>query len=96
MIDDFLYKRAAIHYDGDGKIGVRGKIDFEVVKKFQKDVFYSSPIPKSLDCNHFNYIDLNFINLEDGTATLTYITTDFIKKSLEILEKDIKQVMVCG
>lgn len=96
IIDDFLYKRAAISYDEGGKIGVRGKVDFEVVRTFQKDVFYNSSIPKSLDRNHFNYIDLNFANLEDGAATLTYITADFIKKSFKILNREVKQIIVCG
>ncbi|MDJ1407549.1 MAG: anhydro-N-acetylmuramic acid kinase [Candidatus Midichloria sp.] len=71
-------------------------MDFEVVRTFQKDVFYNSSIPKSLDRNHFNYIDLNFANLEDGAATFTYITADFIKKSFKILNREVKQIIVCG
>ena len=96
LIDDLLHRRVGIFYDEDGKISAAGQIDFAVLDLFRKDNFYHLALPRSLDRNHFNYIDLSQLNLEDATATLTYITADFIKKSLELLQDEVLNLIVCG
>ena len=96
LIDDILYKRTGILYDEDGKIGATGQVDFSVLNLFQQDHFYHLALPKSLDRNHFNYIDLVQLKLADAVATLTYVTADFIKKSLELLPSKALYLIVCG
>ena len=96
LIDNFVRERCQLSYDNNGEIAAKGKPDERILKSCLSDQFYKKNPPKSLDRNHFNYIDLTNINLEDGAATLTYITAKSIEAGVRLLNKRPNKILICG
>ena len=96
LIDDFVFQLIGFHYDKDGMLASSGDVNFDIIEQLKGDAFFHQLMPKSLDRNHFNYINLNNLKVEDGAATLSYFTAMAIAKGIETLGQSVARVIVCG
>lgn len=98
-INDAMRKYYNKSYDNGGKIAASGKVHEEIVQKFMQDPFFTLPIPKSLDRNHFAWLasELKSSAPEDIVATLTMITVKAISYALFNSGDHLPEmVFICG
>ena len=98
LLDDWIGKHTAMRYDRNGEIAAKGKVDEALVAQWMGDPFFSAPVPKSLDRNHFHYINaaLEGMTLADGAATLTAFTAATIERAVRFAPQTPKQILVTG
>ena len=92
LIDAWIRLNSKLHYDINGNIAKKGKIN-KILLDQSLDNFYSNKISKkkSFDINDFDISFVRGLSLEDGAATLTEFTA-------EICSNKIKNhdIYVCG
>ncbi|MDA9171071.1 anhydro-N-acetylmuramic acid kinase [Alphaproteobacteria bacterium] len=100
LMNDYVSKKLGQEYDYDGRIASQGSIDMNTVNNFLKNDFFHRGFPKSADRFDFHYLfeDRFFKHLEinDGLATLSYITAKTISDSLFNLPKKTKNIIISG
>lgn len=79
LIDDFLFARTGTPFDDRGAAARRGRADEDSVAEVLAHPFFAKAPPKSLDRNAFRAfagerLRLDGLSLEDGAATLTWLT----------------------
>lgn len=97
LIDDWMLKNTGVALDHNGEIALSGKVNEDVLNKWQKDKFFKEQFPKSLDRQHFHkYLDdVAKLNLADGLSTLSALTCFGINNALNMLHT-CKQIIICG
>ena len=92
LIDAWIRLNSKLHYDNNGNIAKKGKIN-KILLDQSLDNFYSNKISKkkSFDIHDFDISFVRGLSLEDGAATLTEFTA-------EICSNKIKNhdIYVCG
>ena len=98
-INDWVNKHGGMHMDYNGKLGITGHINEDVLASMMKHKFLSMQPPRAADCNTFkNKLEhLEGLSLEDGAATVTAFVTDTILKAIDtFIPVAPKKVVVCG
>jgi anhydro-N-acetylmuramic acid kinase len=101
MIDEWVRKNSEKKYDENGILGMTGKKN-EII--FEQAIELFSSIKKnklqSLDTKDFDISFARGLSLEDGTATLTDLTSKIISSSLlnelEKIDNSKWQILLCG
>ena len=91
-------------YDKDGKLALKGKIDFSSVETALKDKYFKLKPPKSTGKEYFNlrFIQKHFFRIkkkEDKLATVTFFSAKTIEKGFRdfILPKyDVGEIILSG
>ena len=96
LLDDWMMKHTNSRYDQDGATAARGTVNEVVLAQLLSDEYFSRPVPKSLDRNHFSATPLDGLSLEDGAATLAAFTVAGVAQSLAHLPSAPKQWLVAG
>ena len=104
LIDDVTYELFKLNFDKDGAIAFKGTASNQLVDQIiREDAFFKHSPPKSLDRNHFKYVQdtvlaADGLTAEDKISTITQLTVMSIVKSLnhESLSVRPKTVYVCG
>ncbi|MGE5267952.1 MAG: anhydro-N-acetylmuramic acid kinase, partial [Deltaproteobacteria bacterium] len=96
LVDDWMMKRAGVAYDRDGATAAKGLADDAVVRFCLSHSFFSLPPPKSLDRNAFVWDVVDWMELEDGAATLTQFTVAALAKSREHFTEEPELWIVAG
>jgi anhydro-N-acetylmuramic acid kinase len=96
LIDDWLLAHAGMQYDKDGMVAARGVVEAQRLAQWLGDSFFTQPLPKSLDRDHFSQCRVDDLSFIDGAATLTALTVGGIVTALRQLPMMIDQILVCG
>lgn len=104
LIDDLTFELFNLNYDKDGAIAFKGTANNQLVDQIiREDPFFKLSPPKSLDRNHFKYVQdkvlaSDWLTAEDKISTITQITVMSIVESLKhaSLEVKPKTLYVCG
>ena len=100
LMDQYMKLKFDRNFDENGYIASLGNINHEFVKAFLSNPFFSRSFPKSLDKNFFKKEERKFnsstLGNNDLMASLLEITAMTIKKSLEMLPKFPKNIIVSG
>lgn len=98
LLDDWVSQHTSMRYDRNGELAAKGAVDEALVTQWMNDPFFSAPVPKSLDRNHFHYIMevVKDMTLENGAATLTCFTAATIQRAATFSPKPPKQILVTG
>ena len=100
LMDIFIQKYLNKKFDKDGELASNGKINHKLLKIFLSNKYFSKIYPKTLDRSYFdNFIDIiikNNLHLKDALATLSELTAQTIKMSLDHLPNTPKSIIVMG
>ena len=100
FLDKYCQEVLDLPYDESGRLASAGKEKREISNKFLKDPYFKKFYPKSLDKSHFdniyNKIEANQFSHEDFLSSLSSVTANSIIKSLDLLPKKIKLLVVMG
>lgn len=100
LLDMLVQEELKINFDKFGRIASKGKVSKIFLEDFMKNKYFKTKYPKSLDRKSFqkayNKIKDSELSVEDKLATFTQITVESIKKSLILLPKKPKYILVCG
>ena len=96
LIDDFIFLRLGKRKDTGGELAMSGKIDKKILESLMNHPYFSLNFPKSLDRNYFDFTPTNNLSDEDGAATLTAFTAESIARSINLLPKHPRLLLVSG
>ena len=100
LIDKYTKKFLNKPYDKNGNLGLKGKSNKMLIKRFMKHPFFSLDYPKSLDNQEFlslfKIIEEVDLDHNDKIATLSDFTAFSIYKSLKCLPEEPKKFVVAG
>ena len=101
LIDKWMRKNSNLNFDISGKISSSGKINHIILEQAQELYANRININKlSFDTSDFDISFARGLSLEDGAATLTDFTARIISEelsnSINKINKNIKQVLLCG
>jgi anhydro-N-acetylmuramic acid kinase len=96
LIDDWMKQHTGTPRDEGGQMALKGRKDESSVRLFLNDGYFSQPVPKSLDRNRFNHIDLAKLSVADGAATLVDVTARSIAASGAHMPETAKTWVICG
>lgn len=98
-INEWVNKHGNMHMDYNGKLGITGQINEDVLASMMKHKFLAKLPPKAADNQTFdNKLEhLEGLSLEDGAATVTAFVTEAIAQSIHnFIPLTPKKVIVCG
>ncbi len=74
LLDQWIYLNTGKHFDENGRISDKGKVDSNFINNFmdRHDYFLKKNI--SYDTSDFNISELRGMSLENGAATLSYLS----------------------
>ena len=83
-INEWVNKHGGMHMDYNGKLGITGKINEDVLASMMRHKFLDKQPPKAADNQTFadKLEHLEGLNLEDGAATATAFVAEAIVKSI--------------
>jgi len=101
LIDDFLFARTGTPFDDGGAAARRGRADEDSVAEVLAHPFFAKAPPKSLDRNAFRAfvgerLRLDGLSLEDGAATLTWLTAATVAAVVPHLPQPPRTWIVAG
>ncbi|MFV0626420.1 MAG: anhydro-N-acetylmuramic acid kinase [Alphaproteobacteria bacterium] len=98
-INEWVYKKANMNMDYNGKLAITGKIDGKILSSLMKHKYLALYPPKSMEKNIFveKLEHLEGLSLEDGAATVTAFVAEAISYSLLLFVPEIPtRIMLCG
>lgn len=98
-INEWVNKHGGMYMDYNGKLGITGHINDEVLSAMMKHKYLKLLPPKATDSATFRdkLEHLEGLSLEDGCATATaYIATSILKAIDDFIPVIPKQIIVCG
>ncbi|MSU89970.1 anhydro-N-acetylmuramic acid kinase [Rhodobacteraceae bacterium 2CG4] len=97
-IDDLVAARGQGSFDRDGALAAGGQVDEAVVAEVLADPYLARPAPKSLDRNHFAWLQDRVAGLAtaDAAATLAAVTAATIAASVRHMPEPPARWLVCG
>lgn len=95
LLDKWIKINTNKNFDKDGKIALKGTVNFNYVNNFLDRFDYFNKKNISYDTSDFNISELRGFSTYDGAATLSYISGILIVKTIEKFKK-IKKVFVSG
>lgn len=96
LLDDWMMKHTDSRYDQDGATAASGVVSTAALAQLLADEYFSRPVPKSLDRNHFSVKALEGLSLADGAATLAAFTVEGVAQSLAHFPAAPRQWLVAG
>jgi len=100
LMDDYMLYVFNQNFDRDGSIAAKGTPNKKEIKKMLQHDFFRTPPPKSLDRQEFNPQYNELVNKKysvyDTMATLAEFTIETIVRSLNLLPKEIKSILITG
>ncbi len=92
LIDKWIRKNSDKFFDENGTLADKGKTDKFIFDQYLENYYYSKVNSKrSLDTNDFDISFAKGLSLENGTATITEITSELLSKKI-----GTNDVYVCG
>ncbi len=98
-VDDWVYKKAGLDMDYNGKLAISGTINEQILSTLMKNKYFAKHPPKAVDRNYFNdkLENLEGLSLEDGAATATAFCAEAIAYSISMfLPEHPKNIILCG
>lgn len=98
-INEWVNKHGNMHMDYNGRLGITGKINEDVLASMMKHKFLAKFPPKAADNQTFadKLEHLEGLSLEDGAATATAFVTEAIAASIRnFIPLTPKKIIVCG
>ena len=97
-INDLLKARISRDYDFNGDLASAGTIDQATVAQFLEDPYFETPPPKSLDRDHFSYVQSLVSGLEtaDAAATLTAVCCHAVVLGIRHCPMALDRILVTG
>ncbi|MFI3242545.1 MAG: anhydro-N-acetylmuramic acid kinase [Alphaproteobacteria bacterium] len=98
-VDDWVYKKAQMDMDYNGKLAISGQINEQILNILMKNKYFAQYPPKAIDRTFFNekLENLEGLSLEDGAATATAFCAEAISYSVSMfLPEHPKNVIICG
>lgn len=96
LMDDFMFSRTGERFDADGALARAGKPDKGIIDTWMATTFFTKPLPKSLDRNHWSIDAVKNLSTEDGLATLGAFTVEAVKAAAKMLPEKPRQWLVTG
>ena len=88
LIDKWIRKNSDKLFDKDGNFAQKGKIDKFIFDQYLDNYYYSKINSKrSLDTNDFDISFAKGLSLENGTATITELTSEISRRTLYCSKK---------
>ena len=92
LIDMWIRKNTEKFFDENGKFAERGKTDKFIFDQYLDNYFYSKiNSKKSLDTNDFDITFAKGLSIENGSATITDLTSELLSKKI-----GNNDIYVCG
>ena len=92
LIDMWIRKNSNKFYDENGKIAEKGTTDKFIFDQYLDNYYYSKISSKrSLDTNDFDVSFAKGLSLENGTTTMTDLTSELLSKKI-----GNNDILVCG
>lgn len=98
-INEWVNRHSGLNMDFNGRLGITGKINEDVLKSMMKHKFLAKQPPKVADANTFKdkLEHLEGLSLEDGAATATAFVANAILKAVnDFIPLEPKKIIVCG
>lgn len=95
LIDQWIQQKIGASFDENGLNGLKGKVNFQVIDAYKKHAFFNRSEPGSLDWRDFSPLEWD-LTLEDGAASLAFITAYGIIHSFRYLPSLPKTIIVSG
>lgn len=96
LIDQWMTLKAARQFDEGGKTALQGKLIANVIETYQHHKFFHQQSSGSLDWRSFSPLEDDAVSLEDGAATLSFITAYGIINSFRHLPHLPKTLILSG
>ncbi|MDC6452848.1 anhydro-N-acetylmuramic acid kinase [Alphaproteobacteria bacterium] len=100
LMDEYMSYVFNQNFDRDGSIAAKGTPNEKEIKKMLQHDFFRILPPKSLDRQEFNPQYNELVNKKysvyDTMATLAEFTIETIVRSLNLLPKEIKSILITG
>ena len=92
LIDKWMRKNSNKAFDKDGNFAMKGKIDKFIFDQYLDNYYYSKiNSRRSLDTNDFDISFAKGLSLENGTTTITDLTSELLSKKI-----GKNNIYVCG
>ena len=92
LIDKWMRKNSNKAFDKDGNFAMKGKIDKFIFDQYMDNYYYSKIYSKrSLDTNDFDISFAKGLSLENGTTTITDLTSELLSKKI-----GKNNIYICG
>ena len=92
LIDMWIRKNSKKFYDENGNLAKKGKIDKFIFEQYLDNYYYSKINTKrSLDTNDFDVSFAKGLSFENGTTTITELTSELLSKKI-----GYNDIYVCG
>ena len=92
LIDKWMRKNSNKAFDKDGNFAMKGKIDKFIFDQYIDNYYYSKiNSRRSLDTNDFDISFAKGLSLENGTTTITDLTSELLSKKI-----GKNNIYVCG
>ncbi len=96
LIDKWVSMKTKMKFDKMGSIAKSGKLNEKILKKIINNPYYKKKFPKSLDVKDLNLDQVKNLNLQDGCATLSTLTSRSIVKAIKRFKKKPKVIIISG
>jgi len=100
LMDDYMLNIFNQNFDRDGIIASKGTPVEAEIKKFLQHEFFKTYPPKSLDRNRFSFQYSELVekkySVNNIMATLAEFTIETITRSIHLLPKKIKNIIITG
>ncbi len=92
LIDKWIRKNSEKFFDKNGTLADKGKTDKFIFDQYLDNYFYSKINSKrSLDTNDFDISFAKGLSLENGTTTITDLTSELLSKKI-----GVNDIYICG
>ncbi|UXM96300.1 anhydro-N-acetylmuramic acid kinase [Bartonella sp. HY329] len=96
LIDQWMTLNNQGNFDKDGQAGLAGQVNQQVLDAIMLDIVYQQNTKQSLDWRNFKPLTDKTISLEDGAASLAFLTAKQIFSSFKFLSEKPKQLIISG
>ena len=96
LIDQWMYSRTGNPMDRNGEAGLRGTVHEGIVNSYSRHPFFSREKPGSLDWRSFKPLTDKAVSVEDGAASLSFVTAYGIVNSFRHLPAYPKTLVLSG
>ena len=83
LLDEWMLLNSGKDFDKDGKTSAKGTINFNLIANFLDRFDYFHKKNTSYDTGDFNISELRGLSLEDGAATLSYLSAILIADTIK-------------
>jgi len=96
LMDDFMRLKTGKNFDEGGVLASQGQVHEETLRNFLSHAYFMMPVPKSLDRDMWGIDTLEYLDVNDGLATLGAFTLGAIKKAERHFTAKPKMWLVSG